>query len=78
MIYLVVFLEEVQYVHSRNRMKVVGAINYIIKNIVYERYHWVIYEMFFRDELKPNFISQSTVTPLGFVTHAYLSVSLTL
>ena len=58
-LYLVVFLEEVQSVHSRNRLKVVGAINYKIKNIVYERYHWVIYKMFFRDELKPNFISQS-------------------
>ena len=40
-------------------MKVVGAINYKIKNIVYECYNWVIYKMFFRDELKPNFISQS-------------------
>ena len=58
-LYLVVFLEEVQSVHSRDRMKVVGAVNYKIKNIVYQCYHWVIYKMFFRDELKPNFISQS-------------------
>ena len=55
----VVFLEEVQSVHSRDRMKVVGAINCKIKDIGYECYHWVIYKMFFRDELKPNFISQS-------------------
>ena len=45
--------------HNRDRMKVVGAINYKIKDTVYERYHWVIYKIFFRDELKPNLTSQS-------------------
>ena len=50
------FLEKVQFVHNRGRMKVVGAVNYKINNIVYEHYHWVIYKMLFREELKPNFI----------------------
>ena len=46
--------------HNRGRTKVVGAINYYnINNIVYEHYHWVIYKKLFREELKPNFISQS-------------------
>ena len=40
------FLEEVQFVHNRDRTKVVGAINYNINNIVYEHYHWVIYKVF--------------------------------
>ena len=43
--------------HNRGRTKVVGAINSKINNIiVYEHYHWVIYKMLFREELKPNFI----------------------
>ena len=42
--------------HDRGRTKVVGAINYKINNAVYEHYHWVIYKMLFREELKPNFI----------------------
>ena len=46
-------------ISPQQSMKVVGAINNKIKNIVYKRYHWVIYGMFFRDELKPNFSSQS-------------------
>ena len=46
-------------ISPQQSMKVVGAINNKIKNIVYEGYHWVIYKMFFRDELKHNFISQS-------------------
>ena len=58
-LYLVVFLEEVQSVHSKDRIKVVRAINYKIKTIVYECYHWVIYKMFVRDEIKHNFILQS-------------------
>ena len=41
--------------HNRGRRKVVGAIN----NIVYELYHWVIYKILFREELKPKFNSQS-------------------
>ena len=45
--------------HNRDRMKVQGALSYKIDNIVYEHYHWVIYKMLFREELKPNFISQS-------------------
>jgi len=40
-------------VHSRNRTKVVGAINYKI-NIVFEHRNWVIYKMLFREELKPD------------------------
>jgi len=40
-------------VHSRNRTKVVGAINYKI-NIVFEHHNWVIYKMLFREELKPD------------------------
>ena len=46
--------------HNRDRTKVVRAIdnNYKINNIVYKHYHWVIY-MLFREELKPNFNSQS-------------------
>ena len=40
-------------------MKVLGALSYKIDNIVYEHYHWVIYKMLFREELKANFISQS-------------------
>ena len=47
------FLQEVQFVHSRNRTKVVGAINYKI-NIVFEHHNWVIYKMLFREELKPD------------------------
>ena len=39
--------------------KVVGAINYYKINIVHEHYHWVIYKMLFREELKPNLNSQS-------------------
>ena len=44
--------------HDRVRKKVLGAINYKSNNIVYEHYHWVIYKMLFREELKPYFISQ--------------------
>ena len=44
--------------HNRGRTKVVGAINYKINNIVLH-YHWVIYKILFREELKSNFISQS-------------------
>ena len=40
--------------HSRNRTKVVGAINYKINNIVYEHHNWMIYKMLFREELKPD------------------------
>ena len=58
-LYLVVFLEEVQFLHSRDRMKVLGALSYKIDSTVYEHYHWVIYKMLFTEELKPNFISQS-------------------
>ena len=49
--------------HSRVRKKVLRAINYKINNIVYEHFHWVIYQMLFREELKPNFISHSN--PIG-------------
>ena len=46
--------------HNRGRTKVGGAINYKINNIiVYEHYHWVIYKMLFREQLKPNLISWS-------------------
>ena len=44
--------------HDRVRKKVLGAMNYYKINNVYEHYHWVICKMFFREELKPNFISQ--------------------
>ena len=37
--------------HSRNRTKVVGAINYKMNNIVYEHHNWVIYKMMIREEL---------------------------
>ena len=30
-----------------------------INNTVYEHYHWMIYKMLFRDELKPNLNSKS-------------------
>ena len=42
--------------HNRGRTKVVGAINYKTNNIVYEHYHWVIYKMLIREELKPNIL----------------------
>ena len=45
--------------HNGDRMKVNGAINYKINNIVYGHYHWVIYKILFREELKPNLNSQN-------------------
>ena len=45
--------------HNGDRTKVIGAINYIINNIVYECYHWVIYKILFREELKPNLNPQN-------------------
>ena len=46
--------------HNGERTKVVGAINYYkINDNVYEHYNWVIYEMLFIKELKPNLNLQS-------------------
>ena len=60
--------------HNTDRMKVLGALSYKIDNIVYEHYHWVIYERHLRcySEKSSNPILFHRVTPLGFVTHVYL------
>ena len=70
------FLEEVQFVHNRDRTKVVGAINYKISNSVDQHHHRVIYKMFSGKSSNPILIHRET--PLGFITYVYIFMLQTL
>ena len=59
--------------HDRDRRKV---LYYKMNNTVYEHYRWVICKMLFREELQPNFVSQSN--SIGVCnTCLFMSVTIT-